>query len=153
MYKFNIRPAKISEIETLLSFELGIIEFEKPFDPTLKEGDIHYYDLIELIKSDDAEVLVAEKDGEIIASGYAKINKAKNYLTFTKYAHLGFMYVKPEFRGQGINKMILDKLVAWAKSKNIVEVRLKVYNENEIAKKAYSKFGFTGNMLVMRMEI
>lgn len=153
MYKFNIRPAKISEIETLLSFELGIIEFEKPFDPTLKEGDIHYYDLIELIKSDDAEVLVAEKDGEIIASGYAKINKAKNYLTFTKYAHLGFMYVKPEFRGQKINKMILDKLVAWAKSKNIVEVRLEVYNENEIAKKAYSKFGFTGNMLVMRMEI
>lgn len=149
----KLRPAKTTEIDLLLKFELGIIEFERPFDPTLKHGEIHYYDLIELIKSSNAEVLVAEKDGEIIASGYARIIKAKNYLTFSEYVHLGFMFVKPEFRGQGINKMILDKLKEWAKSKNIVEVRLEVYDENTIAKKAYEKAGFKANMLIMRMEI
>ena len=149
----NIREALSSEIAVLLNFENEIIAFERPFDDSLKNGEIHYYDLLALIKSDHASVLVAELNGYIIASGYAKIVAAENYLKFDEYVHLGFMYVKPEFRGQGINKKILDNLINWAKTKNINEVRLEVYDENETAKKAYAKAGFKPNMLEMRMEI
>lgn len=149
----EIRPAKPSEIDILLSFEKGIIQFERPFDSCLKEGEIHYYDLIELIKSDNSMVVVAEYDGVIVGSGYAKIVKAEDYLKFEMYAHLGFMYVKKEYRGQGINKIILENLMIWAKNKYIGEIRLEVYDENEIAKKAYVKAGFKPNMLEMRMSI
>ena len=55
----EIRKAVETEIEILLGFEKGIIEAERPFDNTLKEGEIHYYDLIVLIKNENAEVLVA----------------------------------------------------------------------------------------------
>ena len=149
----EIRKAEETEIDTLLDFERNIIEAERPFDNTLKDGEIHYYDLIGLINSDKAEVLVAVLNNEIVGSGYAKILPAKNYQKYNEYAYLGFMYVKPEFRGQGVNGQILKKLIEWAKGKNLIEVRLEVYDENLTAKNAYLKAGFKANLLEMRMEI
>jgi GNAT superfamily N-acetyltransferase len=149
----EIRPAKKSEIDILLSFEQGIVATERPFDNTLKEGEIHYYDLVSLIESERAEVLVAVVDGEICASGYAKILPAEPYQKYTEYAYLGFMYVKPEFRGRGINRAILQELVDWARKRQLTEVRLQVYDENTGAKNAYLKAGFKPNLLEMRMEI
>lgn len=148
-----IREAKIEEIETLLEFEQGIVAAERPFDSTLKDGEIHYYDLAKLIESPISAVLVAELDGKLIGSGYALEKEAKDYLKHEKYAHLGFMYVKPEHRGKGVNQKVLDALINWAKTRGLTEVRLEVYNENLSAIKAYEKAGFTPNLLEMRMEI
>lgn len=149
----EIRPAAETEIEILLTFEQGIIEFERSFDKTLGEGTINYYDLEALIKSESSEVLVAVVNNEIVGSGYAKIIPAKPYLKHAEYAYLGFMYVKPDFRGKGINQKIIRKLINWAKSRNQTEVRLEVYDENVIAKNAYLKTGFTPNLLEMRLGI
>ena len=55
----EVRKAIESEIEILLGFEKAIINAERPFDNTLNDGEIHYYDLIELIRAKGAEVLVA----------------------------------------------------------------------------------------------
>jgi GNAT superfamily N-acetyltransferase len=149
----EIRKAIETETSILLSFEKGIIEAERPFDHNLKEGDIHYYDLPELIKNENAEVLVAVVDNEIAGSGYAKILTGKSYHKHSEYAYLGFMYVKPAFRGRGINQRILQELIDWAKSKNLKEVRLEVYDENNIAKNSYLKAGFKPGLLEMRKEI
>lgn len=149
----EIRKAVETDIEILLSFEQGIVDVERPFDTTLKEGEIHYYDLIELIRSKKAEVLLAVTNNEIVGSGYAKILPAKPYQKYAEYAYLGFMYVKPSFRGQGINQKILHGLMDWARSQNLTEVRLEVYDENIMAKKAYLKTGFKPNFLEMRLEI
>ena len=151
--KVEIRKAVEAEIEFLLSFEKGIIAAERPYDNTLKEGQIHYYDLIELIRSEHAEVLIAVVSNEIVGSGYAKILQAKPYQKFSQYAYLGFMYVKPEFRGQGIIQKIIDGLISWAKAQKLTEVRLEVYNQNTNAKEAYLKAGFSPNLLEMRLEI
>ena len=149
----EIRPALESEIEILLDFERGIIKAERPIDVTLREGEIHYYDLMELIRSEQAEVLVALVNNEIVGSGYAKRAVAEPYLKFTEYAHFGFMYVKPEFRGHRINQKILNGLIEWARGQQLTEVRLQVYDENTIAKNAYLKAGFKPNLLEMRLEI
>ena len=149
----EIRKAIETEIEILLSFEKGIIETERPFDNTLKEGEIHYYNLIELIKAKKAEVLVAVINNEIVGSGYAKTLPAQPYQKYGEYAHLGFMYVKPAFRGQGVIQEILLGLIDWAKSQNLTEVRLEVYDENIVAKNSYLKAGFKANLLEMRLEI
>ncbi len=149
----EIRKAIETEIEILLNFEEEIIATERPFDNTLKQGEIHYYDLIELIRSKRSEVLVAVVNNEIVGSGYAKTLQAEPYQKYREYAYLGFMYVKPEFREQGINQKILHQLIDWARSKNLTEVRLEVYNENLIAKNSYLKAGFKPNLLEMRLEI
>ena len=148
---YKLRPAILSDLQVLLSFEQGIIATERPFDPTLKQGEIHYYDIGELIMSDQAEVLVVEYNGEVIGSGYAKILPAKDYLDHTQYSYLGFMYVKETHRSKGVNKMILDGLIAWSDSKGIKEIKLQVYDDNEPAMKAYIKSGFKKHLVEMRL--
>ncbi|MEY8761959.1 GNAT family N-acetyltransferase [Chryseobacterium tongliaoense] len=147
------REATEQDLATLLEFEQGIVSAERPFNITLIDGEIHYYDLLHLIQSPEALVMVAEENNEIVGSGYALIKQTdKDYYNFESFAYLGFMYVKPEYRGRGINKLILDELIGWSRSKGISEIRLDVYDQNEAAVKAYEKAGFEPLLLTMRLK-
>jgi ribosomal protein S18 acetylase RimI-like enzyme len=153
MEEIIIRKAKLGDIEILRRFEQGVISAERPFDPTLKKGDIFYYDLEGMIEASHIELLVATLSNKLVGSGYARIEKAKPYLQHKEKAYLGFMYVEPTFRGKGINKKIIDALKEWAISQNISEMRLDVYHDNISAIKAYEKAGFTKHMVEMRMGL
>jgi ribosomal protein S18 acetylase RimI-like enzyme len=153
MKGLHIRKACINDLDTLLSFEQGVIATERPFDPTLKNDPTRYYDIEKMIGSPDVELLVADLDGTVIASGYARIENAKPYLQHQQHAYLGFMYVLPAHRGKGINKKIIDALAAWSLARNITELRLDVYQHNEAAIKAYERAGFSRHMLAMRKGI
>jgi ribosomal protein S18 acetylase RimI-like enzyme len=153
MQNLIIRKATSDDLDALLVFEQGVISAERPFDSTLKTGRTHYYDIEEMISAIHIELLVAELDNEPVGSGYARIENAKPYLQHQQYAYLGFMYVKPEYRGKGINRMIIDALAKWSASQNITELRLDVYDQNEAAIKAYERSGFVKHMVNMRMGI
>lgn len=153
MENIKIRPAGNNDVETLLEFEQGVIEAERPFDPTLKPGQIHYYDLHEMIRSEHVQLLVAEIDGIVAGSGYARIENAKIFYNHSHYAYLGFMYVRPEYRGKGINQKIVEALQSWSLSKNITELYLEVYCDNLPAINAYKKIGFTNHLIQMRLGL
>jgi len=146
-----IRPATLDDLDKLLTFEQGIITAERPFDTTLREGHINYYDIAEMITAENVEV--AELHSEIIGSGYARIDDSKDYLKYAQHAYLGFMYVDPKHRGKGVNQQILEYLKQWALSKNLTELRLEVYDENLPAIKAYKKAGFSKLLVQMRMGV
>jgi len=150
MKPITIRKAAFSDLETLLIFEQGVINAERPFDSTLKTGHTHYYDIEKMISATDVELVVAELDHELIGCGYARIENTKPYLQHTHHAYLGFMYVVPAYRGKGINKMIMDVLAAWSTSQQISELRLDVYQNNEAAIKAYERSGFIKHMVAMK---
>ncbi|SCW41967.1 GNAT family N-acetyltransferase [Mucilaginibacter sp. NFR10] len=149
-----IRKATIEDLPVLLQFEQGIITAERPFDSTLKPDPISYYDLKAFITSTDVQVLVAEIDGEIAGSGYARIKKNPDaYYDFEKYAYLGFMYVLPACRGMGVNQAIIEELKKWTVEQGLTEIRLEVYNDNIGAIKAYEKAGFKKRMIEMRIRL
>ena len=153
MQQITIRKATLNDMETLLRFEQGVIEAERPFDVTLKNEHTYYYNINQLITAPHIELLVAEQAGQLVASGYARIETAKPYLQHEKYAYLGFMYVAPECRGQGINQLIVEGLKAWSRSKNVTELRLEVYDKNHGAIRAYEKTGFARHMILMRLDL
>lgn len=146
----TIRPATNADLDTLLRFEQGVISAERPFDPTLKPDPINYYDLSYMITAPEVQLLVAESEGQLIASGYARIESAKHYLRHSRHAYLGFMYVVPSHRGKGINQLIISALRNWARTQNITELRLDVYSDNQSAIAAYEKAGFTKHLIEMR---
>ena len=150
MDNYNLRTARPEDLDTLLEFEQGIILAERPYDPTLGKDPLSYYDLAELILRDDAEVVVIETNGKLVASGFALLKKARSYLDHEVYSHLGFMYTDPEFRGKGLNQMIIDYLKKWSYQKGIKEIRLTVYDGNFGAIKAYEKAGFKKHLIEMR---
>ena len=141
----------MGELPALLAFEAGIIETERPFDVTLRDGEIHYYDIAYMIEAENIHVAVALSGTEIIGSGYARLEDSKVYLKHPKHAYLGFMYVKPAFRGMGVNNAIIDALRLWSAARGITEMRLEVYERNLPAIKAYEKFGFSKLLITMRM--
>ena len=153
MSNITFRTATLDDLPTLLEFEQGIIEVERPFDPTLAPDPINYYDIGEFIKSDDTEVMVAMVGEEIVGSGYAKITKSKVYHRMEHHAYLGFMFTTPAHRGKGINQGLTEALIDWAKSKGLSEIRLDVYAENPSAIRAYEKAGFKKHMIEMRRGI
>jgi len=153
MEKITTRKATLNDLETLHRFEQGVISAERPFDPTLKKDPISYYDLEYMIDAPHIELIVAELNGEIVASGYARIEEAKDYLQHEKHSYLGFMYTEPRHRGKGINKIIIDALKNWSLSQNVTELRLEVYYNNTSAVAAYEKVGFTKHMIEMRMGL
>jgi len=153
MENIKIRPAVIADWEVLCEFEQGLIEFERQFNNTLSVGKISYYDIKELIADELTQLLVAEYEGQLIASGFVRIQNAKPYVKHKKFAYLGFMYTAPAFRGRGINKIVVDRLIEWARNKKVYELLLGVYGENEGAIKAYQKAGFNPFMVQMRLGL
>ena len=148
-----IRAATLTDMETLLEFEQGVINAERAFDPTIKRSNTHYYDLKRMITGDNTAVVIAELHKEIIGCGYALIENAKPCFEYAQYSYLGFMYVRPEYRGKGVNKKIIDSLQQWSLSRGIHELRLEFYCDNIAAIKAYEKAGFSKLFVTMRIEI
>lgn len=153
MKNIVVRPARKEDLPVLLEFEQGIVEAERPMDSTLKDGRLSYYDIAAMIDADDVEVLVAEQNGELIGSGYARIMEAKPYLRHDRFTYLGFMFVPKEHRGKGVNRLIVDGLNNWTRSQGIFETRLDVYHNNPAAIRAYEKAGFSKNMVEMRLGL
>ena len=149
----TIRPAANTDLPKLAEFLQTLVDAERPFDPTLKEGEIFYYDIQELIVDKATEIMVVESNNEIIGSGYAQIRPAKPYEKHEVFGYLGFMFVSPEFRGQGISGLLLTALKKWILDQGITEVRLQVYDENEAAVRAYEKAGFKKIVTTMRCDI
>ena len=50
--------------------------------------------------------------------------------------------IKKEFRGQGISQTMLKEIEKFAQEKGCCKLTLEVLENNEAAKKSYSKFGF-----------
>ena len=149
---YRVRKARLEDLPVLLEFEQGLIEAERPMDPTIREGKISYYDIGEFIRSEDAEVLVVEEDGEILASGYARIKPDRHYLKHERMGYLGFMFVPEEHRGKGLNGLIVEKLIDWCRKRGLNEIRLDVYTVNEPAIRAYEKAGFKKHLITMRLN-
>lgn len=147
-----IRRATLEDLNVLLKFEQEIIKAERPYDPTIREDPVNYYDLRKMVLNGDACVVVASTNGKLVASGYAVPKRARHYLDHEYYAYLGFMYTDPNFRGMGINAKIVEELKKWSEQNGLSEIRLTVYSDNVPAIKAYEKVGFKKHLIEMRIE-
>ena len=149
----KIRQATLNDLEILLEFEQLLIDYERNITSHIKDGHVNYYDIESFIKKSDSVVIVAETNGEIIGSGYALISTNKTYKTPDKYVYLGFMYVKEEHRGKGVNKRIMNELIEWGKKNGHNIFKLDVYSNNFSAINAYQKAGFKGEELNMILNL
>jgi GNAT superfamily N-acetyltransferase len=153
MGEIIIRKAERSDLDRLREMEQALIEAERPFDPTIKAPPVNYYDLEGMLSNQDLLMVVAELEGDIIGTGYCRIDPDKIFLRHAKKAYFGFMYVLPDFRGKGINGRIIAPLKKWARSRGITECRLDVYHGNDGAMRAYEKMGFRPYSVEMRLEL
>ena len=146
-----IRTAVQADLPILKEFEQGIIATERPFNDSLKSEYICYYDIGALIDGENSSVLVAEDDGVIVGSGYARIRESKAHLTHDFHVYLGFMFVASTHRGQGINQLVIQSLIRWGKTQGMQDFYLEAYADNSSALKAYEKLGFKASLIEMKL--
>jgi GNAT superfamily N-acetyltransferase len=151
--EITVRKATLDDVPALLRFEQGVVETERPFDPTLKPHPNSYYDIPQMIEHPLVQLVVAECGEQLVGCGYARIEMSKRYLRHERHAYLGFMYVEPQWRGKNINQMIIENLSQWSSAKGVTEMRLEVYVKNAAAIRAYEKAGFNRLLVQMRMGI
>ena len=153
MEEFSLRKASLRDESVLLEFEQKVLEAERPYNSTIKLVGASYYDLTDLLTSNNSHLLVAVVKDTVVGSGYAQIRTSKQSLTHDVHSYLGFMYVVPQYRGRGINKRIVERLIQWSNSQGISDCYLDVYSENEAAIQAYEKVGFVKSMIEMKLNL
>jgi GNAT superfamily N-acetyltransferase len=145
------REAVLDDLPRLLEIEQLLIEAERPLDASIKAGKTFYYDITELINNRDTRLIVLEHDATIVGVGYAQIRASKPAHIHTIYAYLGFMYVSPNLRGQGVNQHIMGLLTQWSRDKGAEALYLEVYSQNSSAIRAYEKVGFSTCLVEMKL--
>lgn len=153
MTEICVRKAIESDITVLRQLEQELIDFERPFDRYMRNADVIYYDLNGLVSSAESIVYLVEIESRVVASGYGQIRKSKPFIVSEHYCYLGFIYVKPDFRGRGVSQQILEKLIEWAKLRGVNHFQLDVYSENTAAISAYEKFGFKARSVNMEIML
>lgn len=148
--QLTIRTATLSDLPTLRTFEQGVISAERPFDTTLGPDPLRYYDLERMIAAEHIELVVAVLEGEVVGSGYARIEDGLPFVNYKQHAYVGFMYVVPHQRGKGVAHAVVEALRQWSLQRGITEMRLEVYYGNAPAIKSYEKVGFSKLLITMR---
>jgi len=96
----------------------------------------------ELSKLQHAFSVIAYIDG--IPAGLVNCFEAFSTFSCKPLINIHDVIVINKYRGYGISQRMLGKVEEIAKSKGCCKVTLEVLSNNEVAKSAYSKFGFSG---------
>jgi len=106
-------------------FAIEMLSFTNPWTKTMFEDEL---------ENDLAVYFVYEENGNIL--GYAGIYHILDE------GHITNIAVHPNFRNKGIGKMLIAKIIEYAKENGISALTLEVRKSNIIAQSLYKKFGF-----------
>lgn len=149
----QLRVANTADVSALRQLEQLVVEAERPFNSKIKSENAVYYDLNALISDQKALLIVGESQGKIVASGYIQIRHSKQALEHDQHGYLGFMFVAPEYRGRGVNQMVMQHLMEWGMQSGIRDFYLDVYHGNRAAISAYEKLGFAPSLVEMKVSL
>ena len=105
------------------------------------------------VEQDDAEILVADRHGDLI--GYLNLEKAAHpsYPMFKQheYVMIHNLVVDATHRGEGVGSLLLDAVKHWARDHGLHFIQTNVYSANVTAEHFYTKYGF--HSLSTRIEL
>ena len=138
-----IREARVSDAIALNQLVFNIISTSAYTLTTTPELDLsaeaQEQRIREYQEAIGSLILVVENEGQLIGTLDFKSNhKLRN----RHWGEFG-MGIHPDFRGQGLGRLILEELLRWARANPEVEkVCLGVLHENQVAHQLYLKTGF-----------
>ena len=93
----------------------------------------------QFIQEEGYLILVIEKEGKLVGTLDFK-NNAK--IRCRHWGEFG-MGIRPEYRGLGLGRQLLQGLIEWARANPIIEkINLGVYADNKVALQLYRNMGF-----------
>jgi GNAT superfamily N-acetyltransferase len=137
---FTLRPAGPDDAEILVSLILELAEYEKMTDEAQPDAEALRAHL-DPDANPRCDALLAEDDATGEAVGFALF--FQNYSTFLSRwgIYLEDLYVKPEFRGEGIGFALLKRVAEIADERGCRRLEWSVLNWNQLAIDFYRRLG------------
>ncbi|MBN1331938.1 GNAT family N-acetyltransferase [Candidatus Dojkabacteria bacterium] len=111
-------------------------------------GSVEY--LKNAIKTGSPAIFAAKDESDYVGFITISIEKVDYHDTnIDEYGEIIELFVKPDFRGQGIGKILLDNAHAYLAKKNIKWIKLYCSSFNSDALAFYEKLGFTDRQRVL----
>lgn len=136
----KIRPAVTSDVATIILFIRELAEFEKLLHEVQADESQLRRTLFE--ENNGVEVIIAEFNGQ--PAGYALFFKSYSTFLAKPGIYLEDLYVRPQFRSQGIGEALLKYLANLCLQRSYGRLEWAVLDWNEGAIKFYRRVGAIG---------
>ena len=148
---YVIRRAKLTDLGQLVEF--GLSE-AKEAEGTGKSSEKVRVGIRAALEDESVAVYWIIQDSHKELIGNVSVLKEWSNWNAGYYWWIQSMYIKPENRGRGLMKMLIQKVRESAKQGRALDLRLYVHKNNERAIKAYLKSGFVdSDYRIMRIDI
>jgi ribosomal protein S18 acetylase RimI-like enzyme len=96
----------------------------------------------ESIEKENAVVLVAEDDGEVVGMAYGEVRVPSRF-SDERALELSGVVVRSGFRGRGVGRELVHEAARFAQERDIEWVELKTFAPNQGAMEFWETLGFT----------
>ncbi|WP_439889409.1 GNAT family N-acetyltransferase [Pseudomonas sp. MBLB4123] len=133
----------MSDWETYRSLRLSSLKdspdsFGSTFEREAEYSDDEWMSRLNLPSREDTALpLVAEVNGVPSGLAWGLLHQAES-----KTAHIYQMWVRPESRGMGIGRALIEYIISWATASQLSSLSLAVTTSNSAAISLYHSLGF-----------
>jgi len=141
-----IRNVETSDLEELVKLRLSFQHHMEASNPRVwritEEGRSHLReDTEQKLINEEGRMLVAVTEKELVGFAYGEVSHRTTY-TPNVIGQISIVYVREEFRRQGVGKQLVEELCQFFRSKNVEEVTLNYISGNKEAEGFWGVLGF-----------
>jgi GNAT superfamily N-acetyltransferase len=96
----------------------------------------------EAMETEDAMVLVAEDEGEIVGMAYGEVRQPSRF-SDERALELSGVIVRSGYRGRGVGRHLVHEAARWARDSQVAWIELKTFAPNRGAMTFWEELGFT----------
>ena len=152
----NIRLATLDDVAVICEMYEGLFAYHAGLQPTyFKEAEEHGGYPESTIKSETADLIVAEIDGSVVGFTHVLENKSLPYdcIVQYKFAVCVDLYVSPAHRRMGVATELLNAIKEWTKKRKLDFIEIKVLSGNDNAIRLYEHEGYSNVYHTMRCPL
>ena len=150
---FNISKVMLNEISEINNMLTDLIQDErKNYDSNINENYKveEFYE--KLINNNDKTIFVA-RDNDIVLGYVYGFIQDNGSLYNNKVAKLDALFVKEQYRGNGIARKLIKEFINWAEEKEVAYIELSVCKNNTNAISLYENEGFCTDKILLRKKL
>jgi GNAT superfamily N-acetyltransferase len=141
--KIYTRKATVKDLNILLEMGYELFLVEKEFEPLMtfskEEAENRYaYQLQHSI----ALFLLLYVNENVAGYAYAHLEKPESLSTTKLECEFEVLYLKPEFRGQGLSATLISEVISWAKEQKVFRIKTDIFTRNKASIQVFEKQGF-----------
>ncbi len=143
----TVRKARLEDVDEIARINKQLADMHAEMDEIYKKGAKveegfrkHVENL--LSSKDDALVVVAEEDGNIIGYMIGVVESARPFLKIKKMGRISDACVGADHRKKGIGEKMFNFLLDWFREKGVEYITLSFDHRNEGARAFWRKMGF-----------